>query len=145
MWEVVNRTPFSAQGYFVRDRKGFEHWCVALRASFGIRRDGLVSISDMQQPVRLAPVYADDGAEELIAESDFSPFRPFADVLVSGAATAVGGQPFHTQQVDIAVGVMNKSIVAISPRRIERHAGQWHIVDRPAVAACKAPASTRSN
>jgi hypothetical protein len=52
MWQVENRTPFAAAGYFERDRDGAEHWVVALRARFAVRDDGLVSLAP-QEPVRL--------------------------------------------------------------------------------------------
>ena len=58
MWQVTNRTPFAAQGYFVRDREGVEQWVVAIRALFKIRADRLTEIAETQQAVRLAPEYA---------------------------------------------------------------------------------------
>src|SRR5580698_6994635 len=88
MWEIRNRTPFAAQGCFLRDRTGAEFWVVALRGRFIARADALVDISHVQDAVRLAPTYRDEGAQELSAESDFAPFRPKADIALNGSACA---------------------------------------------------------
>ena len=80
MWQVDNQTPFAAQGYFVRDTNGFEHWVVALRASFLIRADGLLDIDQRQAPVNVASFYADEKSEELAIDSDIAPFRPKVDL-----------------------------------------------------------------
>lgn len=135
MWEVVNRTPFAAQGYFVRDKIGVEHWCLAIRAGFDVRLDGLVDISADQKPVRLAPVYTDGTTDELTEETDFVPFRPRADILVAGTATAIDGRTFTSQPVGINVGSLNKSALAVCPRRIARRAGRWDIIDQAATAS----------
>lgn len=124
MWQVVNRTPFSAQGYPVRDRDGVEHWAVALRARFDVRPDGLVSVAEDQKAVRFAPEYRDGEARELRAESDFAPFRPNVDVLVAGTACAPGEAAMRWCSVRVRVGRIEKRARAIG-RRVLRRRGGW--------------------
>ncbi len=66
MWSVANHTPFAAQGYFVRDQGGAEHWVIPVRASFAIRPDGLVGLAETQEPVLLAPRLRDSNGREMI-------------------------------------------------------------------------------
>lgn len=132
MWEVDNGTPFSAAGYFVRDRDGFEHWAVAVRARFGLQPDGLPVIVD-QRPVRMAPEYADDDASELAAEADLSPFRPRPDVILRGEAhpSADGG---YTRMLTLRIGETEKRVQAFGPRRARRLQGRWRVERRPFIA-----------
>lgn len=92
MWAVSNNTPFSADGYFVRDRDGKEYWCVAVRGRFRARPDGMTDLLE-PQPIRLSPVYRDAEAKELVADADFAPFRPAADILLHGSAFAPDERP----------------------------------------------------
>ena len=123
MWQVDNKTPFATLGYFVRDRDGFEHWVVALRATFNIRDDGLVALSETQESVHIAPAYADDKAKELLAESDIAPFKPKVDLTVSGAAVAVNQAPFRELPISLTVGNFEKKAVAFGRRWLKRKGG----------------------
>jgi len=132
MWTVINQTPFSATGYFVRDKHGSEHWCVAARAGFEILSDGSVSAAAEQEPVRLAPTYADSSAAELLAESDLAPFRPKTDVLIVGTVCAplstAPSRRAWVQPVRISVGDLTKSAVAFGQRRLMKIYDSWKIV-----------------
>lgn len=120
MWEVDNKTPFATAGYFVRDKAGAEHWCVAVRGLFDVRPDGMVALAQDQEPVRLAPVYAGENAEELIAETDIMPFRPRADVLLSGKAIAPEGKEFGKHTVRFSCGAVAGEALALAPRRMRK-------------------------
>jgi len=135
MWQVDNHTPFTTLGYFVRDKNGAEHWCIAVRACFDIRSDGLLAVSEKQEPVRLAPVYTDETSSELSAESDFAPFRPHADILLAGKATALGGRHFDSQPIRVSVGKLSKTAIAIRPRQIVKRKGVWEISEQCPVDA----------
>lgn len=129
MWAVSNNTPFSADGYFVRDRDGKEYWCVAVRGRFRARPDGLTDLLD-PQPIRLSPAYRDEEAKELLAEADFAPFRPAADILVHGSAFAHGETPVERIDVAVRVGAMKKRAVVTGARRMVRKGRRWEITQK---------------
>lgn len=121
MWEVDNRTPFAALGYFVRDGAGLEHWVVAIRARFEILDDGFNRLAEEQGAIRLRPEYADEAAEELIEEADFSPFRPRTDFLLSGEITAPDEQLVNKVQVGFELERSAKMATAYGARRLRMH------------------------
>ena len=129
MWQVINRTPFAAAGYFLRDKAGFEHWVVAVRGRFELRPDELPRIVE-QPPVRLTPEYADDEAKELAAESDLAPFRPKPDVLLRGNVQppVEGG---HACLLTLRLGTLEKTLQAFGPRHVRRQRGKWLVERRP--------------
>jgi hypothetical protein len=133
MWEVRNRTPFSAQGCFVRDRAGVEFWVVAIRGRFVARPDELVDVAEIQDEVRLVPSYADAEARELWAESDFAPFRRNADVVLRGSACAPDRAAVRQGMVRMQVGHIEKSARILGPRQLRRPRGLHgrHALDGP--------------
>ncbi len=118
MWEIDNRSPFASLGYFVRDKGGLEYWVVAVRARFAIAEDGFSRISDSQGDIRLRPEYGDDRAEELVRESDFSPFRPRVDFLLHGRITAADERSVNKVQVGFELAGRSKRAVAFGTRRL---------------------------
>jgi hypothetical protein len=124
MWQVENNTPFAAQAYFVRDQNGFEHWVVALRASFLIHSTGALVIDEPQEPVKLAPVYGDSQAQELTIESDLAPFRPGVDFTVSGMAVAPNSRPFRQLLIGFRIGAAAKMAMAFGRRIIKKTSGK---------------------
>ena len=124
MWQVTNRTPFAAQGYFVRDREGVEQWVVAIRALFKIRADRLTEIAETQQAVRLAPEYADEANSELAADSDICPFRPQTDFVVHGVACLPDMVSTTGFESSVAVGAFTKRARLIGKRRLRVSKGR---------------------
>ncbi|NLS00073.1 DUF2169 domain-containing protein [Rhizobium sp. P38BS-XIX] len=131
MWQIVDQTPFSADGTFVRDGSGFEHWVVALRATFRINDNGFVSIDEDQKPVCRSSVYAErDGEadhEELRVDTDFSPFRPKVDVTIGGQVVAPNGKPFQEQPFEVSIGSFKKPGVAFAPREMKHASRGWQV------------------
>lgn len=117
MWRVKNKTPFSAEGYFERDRDGREVWCIAVRARFTIAPDGTTIIAEQQSPIKLAPEYVNNDPQELLSESDISPFRPNTDMLVHGQVCTPEYKPLNKQNIYIRAGNLEKKAVAIGSRR----------------------------
>ncbi len=126
MWQVENHTPFSAQGYFVRDQHGFEHWVTGLRASFRIGQDGRVEIADNQESLKLSPVYADGNSEELAVDGDLVPFRPNTDLTFSGVIVSPGGKEFKHLVFGFHVNNVSKVGVAFGHRRIIKRRSTWY-------------------
>ncbi len=129
MWAVSNNTPFSADGYFVRDRDGKEYWCIAVRGRFRARPDGMTDLLE-PQPIRLSPVYRDAEAKELLADADFAPFRPAADILLHGSAFAPDERPLDSIDVTVAVGTMTKRANVIGEARMIKKKRGWEVADR---------------
>jgi hypothetical protein len=123
MWQVKTNTDFSAQGYFIRDRAGAEHWVAALRASFSINAGGLVKIAETQDPVLLAPVYADDEAGELKSESDIAPFRPKPDFVLCGMACLADMAAARALEASLSIGAMTKRAAVTCPRILRKRDG----------------------
>ena len=127
MWQVKTNTDFSAQGYFMRDRAGAEHWVAALRASFSIGDGGLVKISDAQDPVLLAPAYADDEAGELTSESDIAPFRPKPDFIMRGTACLPDMEGARALEASVSIGAMTKRSAVTCPRMLRKRGGRLSV------------------
>ena len=106
MWEVDNRTPFACAGYFSRDRRGAEHWVVAVVSLFRIRPDGRLVVAGRQAEPLLAPLYKDSDAAELRLDADLAPFRPRVDVLLEGIARRADGGTLHGHEVCLRIGAM---------------------------------------
>ena len=137
MWEIDNRTPFAALGYFVRDKGGLEHWVVAVRARFAMAENGLSRISDNQGDIRLAPEYSDDRAEELVSESDFSPFRPRVDFLLDGRITAPDERSANKVHVGFEIAGHSKRAVAFGARRLRMHGGALKLDGYETFSSCR--------
>jgi hypothetical protein len=87
MWQVENRTPFSAERAGARDREGAEVWLVGVKATFDIYDDGTLGLSAEQEPVYLAPeFYGDPTVTSLAHEADIVWAKPGTDVFVQGSA-----------------------------------------------------------
>ena len=129
MWEIINGTPFSTGGYFLRDRAGLEHWVVAVRAHFSLTAETMPRIAE-QKPVRLAPSYTDETARELLAESDLAPFRPQPDIILRGSAQPPeeGG---HSRLLSAKIGSLEKRAQAFGPRHVRRQKRRWLVERRP--------------
>ena len=124
MWEVKDTSPFESLGYFVRDRRGAEHWVVATRATFDIHAGGLVKVSETQEPVRLAPEYADSDSLELSAETDICPFRPRVDFLVQGVACLPGMKAATHLTASVTAGSFTKRASVFGERAVKQKDGR---------------------
>ncbi|MGX9979072.1 DUF2169 family type VI secretion system accessory protein [Methylobacterium fujisawaense] len=111
----------------MRDRNGFEHWVVALRATFTIQDDGPVAINERQEPPYLAPRYVDRAAQELHSEADIAPFRPKVDLTIHGNAVARDHKTFKSLPFSVRVGAMTKQAIAFGHRQISKHNESWRL------------------
>lgn len=118
MWETTNRTPFAVHGYPVRDARGCEHWGLAVRGTFTLPpvNGAPVRLAEVQPPVSLVPEFHDDG-EELLADPDFTPFRPACDVTLIGTAHPPEGAAVRRFPVSLTAGTATKTIDCYGPRR----------------------------
>lgn len=106
MWQLENRTRYTADRTWVRDRDGAERWIVAVKCTFDVMPDGSIRVSDEQSPVTQIPEYTDPRApakSSLRHECDLVRVKTATDVVVLGHAYAPRREA--VQQVDVAVRV----------------------------------------
>jgi hypothetical protein len=116
MWALDNRTPYSAERNWIRDKDGRHHWLVAVKASFDVSADGRVSLADEQTPPALAPEYTGaPGQSSLRWDSDLLFAKKCSDVVVEGQAHASGG-PRDQVKVSLRVGPIRKQLAVFGTR-----------------------------
>lgn len=109
MWQLDNRTPFAADRGWVRDRDGAEIWLVAVKATFDIRPDGNLEVSQAQPPVLHVPVHhGEPGKSSIQYDADLVLTKPTTDIVVVGHAHAPGGRPVTALDVGFRVGPLQK-------------------------------------
>ena len=115
--ELDNRTPFFAALYPLVGPEGEELLVLVLACTFtGFgERPGP---AEVQWEVHDADEYlGDPAASSMRFESDVCLSKPFVDVLVHGEVFAPGGRPATEVPVQLAVGDVQKTLLASGPRR----------------------------
>jgi hypothetical protein len=118
MWQIENRTPFSAAQGWVRNRRGAEVWLVVVKATFDILPDGTTRVAAEQAlPRRLAEYHGEPGNSSIRHESDFVLTKKTTDVLVVGHARAPYDSPVEQLEVGLRVGSLQKILRVFGDRR----------------------------
>ena len=55
---IENQTPYLAERTWVRDKEGVHHWIVVVKATYGIQKDGRLSLAQTQLPPLHEPTLA---------------------------------------------------------------------------------------
>lgn len=113
MWQLDNRTPFSAERTWVRDKDGAEIWLVAVKCTFDIKPDGTTEIAKEQPPVTMAPEYIDPenpAKSSLKYDMDLVRTKTTTDIIVLGHAYAPQGKPVTEMDVGFRVGPIIKHL-----------------------------------
>jgi hypothetical protein len=111
MWDVVNHTPFAADGSWWRDRNGIHTWLVGVKATYDILPNGSVSLSETQPAPLLAPVYfGEDGLSSLRYDTEIAPPKPTTDILLNATAHAPGGRPSTRFRAGFRLGPVYKVV-----------------------------------
>jgi uncharacterized protein YjbI with pentapeptide repeats len=87
------------------------------KGTWTIAEDGTIAPAAEADYVTGDVHYGDDPTKSLAYSSDFAPFKPRTDVLVTGSAWAPGGTPVTSLPVAIRVGTVRKSLVVFGERR----------------------------
>jgi hypothetical protein len=117
MWAVVNHTPYAVDRAWGRDKDGVHEWIVAVKATFDIAPDGVVTLTDEQPEPLFAPEYnGEDGVSSLRYDADVVSPKPTTDVLLNGTAYAPGGRPAAEFLVSLRLGRIHKVIRAVGHR-----------------------------
>lgn len=136
MWQILNTTDYKCAGTFLRDANGFEFWCIAIRASFEVQPDGTLRHAANQIDVRLAPSFAGDNNEILLADDDIIPFAPITDILIRGSAYPDEGKADPIPLL-AEIGSLRKQAMLFPPRRAQLSRGAWRLQE----GALQKPAS----
>ncbi len=124
MWAIENQTPFAAERTFVRDRDGSEIWLVAVRATFLIKPDGQLGISEKQDPVAQAPQYlGKPGQSSLRCDSDLPRTKLGTDVLLNATAYVPGGKERDELEVGFQIGTLKKTLLVSGDQTWQRSLG----------------------
>ena len=117
MWALLNRTPYSAERNWTRDKDGLHWWIVAVRATFDMAPDGRPTLAEEQLPPVMAPEYfGEPGKSSIRYDSDLLAPKPGTDVLLVANAHAPGGRPAPTVTVSLRVGRVRKQLLVHGDR-----------------------------
>lgn len=117
MWQLINKTPFVGDGFFVRALNGEEHWAVVLKATFHFDARGQLTPAPEQQPLQKSlNFYGEPGQSSLKYDVDLLPARPATDVVLLGHAVAPHDQPVTSLEVGLSVGSLQKRLQVFGDR-----------------------------
>jgi len=116
--ELLNATKMIA-GYapgMLKD--GRELLVVVVKGTFDLPRQGEVALLAAEQlPLIEADIFVGEpGLSAPFYESDYSPVKPFCDVILNGKAYAPGGQPVREVGVGVKVGRVAKAFHVVGDR-----------------------------
>jgi hypothetical protein len=116
MWQVENHTPFAHHSAFLRDHEARSFWSVWLKASFTFRPGQPLLYRAQQEPVRLAPEFADGAPpSDLLADSDVCPPKPEVDVVLKASAYAPPGTKGRYDATLRVADAVTKTLSIIPP------------------------------
>lgn len=103
MWQVINQTPYAAEGAWIRNHLGEEIWTVIIKGTWDILPDGTTTLSTIQIPVNSGPVFQNDG-KRLLYDTDAGPAKLATDIVLNGHAYAKNGRSTSILNVGLKVG-----------------------------------------
>lgn len=121
MWMLNNITPFEAERTWVREKDGAHHWIVVVKATYDIRMDGSLCLSE--NPV--APLYAaefngENGQTSLRFEADLIAMKPATDVYLNANAYAPDARPCTKVNVSLRISGLYKELIVYGHRTWQR-------------------------
>ena len=139
--QLTNTTQFPALAFQATGQHGQPSQVVAMRATFDIKPDGALQVSDEQQPLALTDeCFGEVNKSSVRQESDLVPFKPKCDVIVNATAYAPGGRPSTGFIVGVQVNkaadergasgpvVLDKKLIVTGPRCWEKGLlGGWKL------------------
>lgn len=117
MWMLDNQTPFEAERTWVRDKNGVHHWIVVVKATYDIKDDGRLSLSDEPLEPLLAPEYiGEDGESSLRYEADLVAMKPATDVYLNAIAYAPYGKACNVVRTSFQIDRLRKELIVYGKR-----------------------------
>ncbi|QSQ11889.1 DUF2169 family type VI secretion system accessory protein [Myxococcus landrumensis] len=121
MWGLKNRTTYAAERNWTRDKDGVHWWLVAVKATFNIATQGVLTLADEQPPPVLAPEYfGEPGRSSLRYDSDLLVAKPGTDVLVAAHAHAPRGKTAPIVPVSLRIEQVHKELLVYGERIYDR-------------------------
>lgn len=145
--EPINRTPFPSLTFPARDQHGQPSHVLVMRATYDIKSDGMLELSEKQSPIVLTDEYhGEPNKSSVRQESDLVPYKPRCDVIVNATAYAPEGKPALGFVAGVRINgpcgesiepgpvILEKKLVVTGPRCWEKgRVGGWKL--RPPTSA----------
>ncbi len=113
--ELVNRSGFAPAWMTWKIRPPIWSMIVIAKGTFELRPGETANPADPPLPAMGNIHLEDDLGRPLLYENDFAPFKPRADVLLTGRAYAPAKKPTDVLGVTLGVGAWSKSLAIASP------------------------------
>ena len=130
----TNDTPFAAIGFEQAHRDGVDMGVLAVRGSYELSPDGMLSLANDQAIVLVDEYEGDPHKTPLLRASNLVPFKPGTDVTLVGNAYAPGGAPTERWTASVSVGPCSHAVRVSGPRG-------WTEQDGRLVAGAPEPAA----
>lgn len=119
--DLLNATKMQAGYTLGVDASGRESLVVAVKGTFCFPQvQEEPTLAEVQNPLVVADTFtAEPGFSAPVYEVDYSPIKPFCDVILLGGAYATGGKPVPHVQVGMKVGTVAKTFMVTGERRWE--------------------------
>jgi len=115
--EVIHKTPFVASLNAFLDKDGSEGRVAVLKATYDIGDDGVLNVSEKQEPVAMKDEYSGEPAiSSLLCENDGAYFKPGTDVVVIGSVYAPGGRPVRSLDASLSIADLSKTVRVFGDR-----------------------------
>ncbi|MFT3775067.1 MAG: DUF2169 domain-containing protein [Minicystis sp.] len=108
--EIVTLCPFAVATMLWMPQPGEWRRTVCVKATFSLLPEQEAALAGAQEAAHPDLYWERDPQASLYAPSDFVPFKPRADILLSGHAYAPGGAPVEDLYVELGVGSLRKGL-----------------------------------
>lgn len=114
---IENRTPFTAERTWVRDKEGAHHWIVVVKATYDVGESGELTLSEAPvMPLYMPEYHGEPGLSSVRYEADLIAMKPATDVYLNGIAYAPQGRPQTELKVSMRVATLRKELVIYGNR-----------------------------
>jgi hypothetical protein len=120
--ELLNATQMQAGYTMGMDASGRESLVVAVKGTFIFPQHpgDTPKLAGVQAPLVMSDTFTGEpGFSAPFYEVDYSPIKPFCDVVLVGGAYAPGGKPVTQVQVGMKVGAVAKTLMVVGDRQWE--------------------------
>ena len=124
--ELINHTGFAAEFFRQFNLSGALNGVVAVRGTFDLVHQQVLSPSEMQEPFQWSDIYAGDPHQShLITPSDFVPFKPGTDITILGTSYVPDGVPKPNWVCGVRIGQRLTKLIRVHGSRF------WEPLHKP--------------
>jgi hypothetical protein len=113
---IVNATPLKLGCFVYRRDPGADRLAVMVKGSFALAQGEAARVLDAEHQAHLSGDEAFDDAASTRYPSDFSPWKPRADVMLVGTCHQPGSAARSVARPSLKVGRMHKAVAVIGER-----------------------------